>query len=51
MLAELMGHSQTRTTARYLHPQGEHLHEAIRKATGKVINSEKFPTGSVRVSS
>jgi integrase len=33
MLAEVMGHASTRTTARYQHPQLEHLTEAIGQAT------------------
>ena len=28
-IAELLGHSDTRTTKRYLHPRREHLREAI----------------------
>lgn len=35
VLAELMGHTNTRTTRRYQHLQAKHLHDAIRQANGK----------------
>jgi integrase len=35
VLAELMGHTSTRTTQRYQHLQAEHLAEAIQRANGR----------------
>ena len=36
VLAELMGHTHTDTTARYQHLQDRHLHEAIRTANARM---------------
>jgi site-specific recombinase XerD len=36
VLAELMGHTNTRTTQRYQHLQAKHLADAIRQANGKL---------------
>lgn len=35
LLADLMGHANTRTTGRYQHLSAQHLAEAIRQATGR----------------
>lgn len=37
VLAELMGHARTDTTARYQHLQDRHLHDAIRIANARVV--------------
>ena len=36
VLAELMGHTSTRTTQRYQHLQAKHLYDAIKKANNKL---------------
>jgi integrase len=49
VLAELMGHTNTRTTQRYQHLQAKHLSDAIRQANRKLAQWRKTPLVFVAV--